>query len=73
MLSIPTLALLLFPAVASAASGTFVPLPNDVTQFQSRNYPDISVSYKEVYLFQSSSIAALLMSSRQLSAKQPRE
>lgn len=49
MLSVPILALLVFPAIASAASGTFVPLPDDVTQLQSRNYPDSSISYKEVY------------------------
>ncbi|KAH6971435.1 Alpha/Beta hydrolase protein [Ilyonectria sp. MPI-CAGE-AT-0026] len=47
MLSIPILAFLVFPAIASAASGTFVPLPDDVTQLQSRNYPDSSISYKE--------------------------
>ncbi|KAK7418753.1 hypothetical protein QQX98_003771 [Neonectria punicea] len=47
MFSILASALLLFPALASARNGTFVPLPKDVTNIQSRNYPDISISYKE--------------------------
>ncbi len=40
---------LLMPAVVQAG---FVPLPRNVTQFWSRNYPDISVSYLEVRCLQ---------------------